>query len=114
MLHVLKTADPKLHKAIVANCNKLTFKGICDCTQIVLHGNIPLTASVKCKLNKHKTSLRKLSERSVALSAKRKFIGQRGGFLVPQLTAIPFAAVMLQKIYLVSPEQIQKLTGVTK
>ena len=87
-LHVLKLADPKLRKAIFANCYKETLKGICECTLNVLRGNIPLTARGKLKLQKHKSSFRKLAECGVSLSAKRKVINQKGRFLLHLLSAI--------------------------
>jgi len=118
-LHVLKSADPKLRKAIVANCNKETLKVISECALNDLHGNIHLTACGKRKLQKHKSSLRKLAERHVSLSAKRKII-IRGGFLLPLLAPfcllspapIPIAVVMLREMYLVSPEQFKRCAGV--
>ena len=87
-LHVLKWADPKLRNAIIANCNMEALNGICECALNVLHVNIALTAWRKRKLKKHKTSLRNLAENTMCLSAKRKVIGQKGGFLLPLLNAI--------------------------
>jgi hypothetical protein len=86
-LEVLKSADPKLRKAIFANCNKETLKGICECALNVLHGNIPLTACGKRKLQKHKSSLRKPADGHVSLSAKWKVISQRW-IMLPLLSAI--------------------------
>ena len=87
-LHVLKTADPNLRKAIIANCNQETLKGICECVLKVLPGNIPLRACRKRKLRTYKNILRKVADKGVSLSAKRKIIIQRGGFLLPLLSAI--------------------------
>jgi len=42
-IHFLKVADPKLRKAIIANCNQETMKSICQCVLNVLRGNIPLS-----------------------------------------------------------------------
>ena len=88
-LRILKEADPKLRKAIIANCNRETVKSICEWALNVLHGNIPLSACSKRKLHIYKNSHRKVADKSVSLAAKRKFISQRGGFLLPLLFAIP-------------------------
>jgi len=87
-LHVLKAVDPKLRKAIIANCNHDTLKSIRQCVLNVLLGNIPLSACTKRKLKKYKNSIRKDADKSISFSAKRFFIGQRGGFLLPLLSAI--------------------------
>jgi len=86
-LQVLKTAEPKLRKAIISNCNKELVNCISECVLNVLNGNIKLTGCVTRKLQKHKAALRKISDRRVPLS-KKKLIVQRGGFLVPLLSAI--------------------------
>jgi len=86
-LHVLKKADPKLRKAIIANWNQETLKSICECALNDLRGNIPLRTCGKRKLRIYKNSLRKVADKSVSLSAKL-VISQRGGFLLPLLFAI--------------------------
>ena len=73
-LHVLKAADPKLRKAIIANWNQETLKSICECALKVLRGNIPLSACSKPKLRLYKNSLRKVADKSVSLNTKRKVI----------------------------------------
>ena len=87
-LHVLKSVYSKLRKAIVANCNKDNLKGICECALNVLHGNIPLTACGERKLQKNKSSFRKLADGHVSLSAMSNVINQRAGFLLPLFSAI--------------------------
>ena len=119
-LHVLKSADPKLRKAIVANCNKETLKGICECALNVLRGNIPLTACGKRKLQKHKSSLRKLADRArlsppSARSSIRRWISAtsiKRHIAYSGRPPVPPAAVMLREMYLVSPEQFKRCAGV--
>ena len=53
-----------------------------------LRGNIPLSTCGKRKLRTHKYSIRKVPEKRLSLSAKRGVLGQRGGFLLPLLSAI--------------------------
>ena len=80
-LHVLEEADPKLRKAIIVNCNQDTLKGICECALNFLSGYIPLSACSKRMLRTYKNSLLKVAQKIVSLSAKRKVISKRGGFL---------------------------------
>jgi len=87
-LQVLNTADPKLRKAIISKCNKELVNCISECDLNVLNGNIKLSGCVTRKLQKHKATLRKISDRRVPLSKKKKLIVQRGGFLLPLLSAV--------------------------
>ena len=82
-LQVLNSADLKLHKANISKCNKELVNCVSECVLNVLNGNIKLTVCVMRKLQKHKAALRKVSERRVPLSAKKKLIVQRGEFLLP-------------------------------
>ena len=82
-LHVLKEADSKLRKPIKPNGNQETLKSICECALNVLRGNIPLSPSSKRKLRTYKNSLRTVVDKNVSVSAKRTFVIQRGGFLLP-------------------------------
>jgi hypothetical protein len=54
----------------------------------VLNGNVALTGCVKRKLSKHRLALCRLVDRRVPLQGKKRLIVQRGGFLLPILTAI--------------------------
>jgi len=87
-LQVLETADPKLRKSIISNCNKEFVNCISECFFNVLNGNIELPGSVTRKLLKHKAAFRKASDWRVPLSKKKKLIAQRGGFLLPLLSAV--------------------------
>jgi len=87
-LQVLKTADPKLRKPILANCKSVLLKTLSKCSLNLLRGNVKLTPCQKMKLRKHRVLLCKLVDRHVSLSAKKKFIVQRGGFLLPLLGAV--------------------------
>jgi len=87
-LQVLKTAEPRLRKAIISNCNKELANCISECVLNVLNGNIKLTCCKARNLQKQKAALRKVSERHVSLSGKKKIIVQRGGFLLPLLGAV--------------------------
>ena len=87
-LQVLKEAMPKLRKAIVSNCNKDLLNSICECALNVLNGNIRISDCTKRKLRKFRTSLRSLVDKRLPLVSKRRVIQQRGGFLLPLLSAV--------------------------
>jgi len=96
-LHVLRTAEPKLRKALISNCNKELVKSISEFILNVLNGNVKLTGCNTRKLRKHKITLRKVADKRVPLSTKKKPIIQRGGFLLPLLSAVlsPIASMIV-------------------
>ena len=69
-LQVLKTADPKISKAIIPKCNKELVNCISECVLNVLKANIKLTGCDKRMVQKQKAALRKISDRRVLLSVK--------------------------------------------
>jgi len=87
-LYVLKTAEPKLRKAIISNCNKEHLNSICECISNVLKGNVWLSGWRTRKLRKHKDTFRKVADKRVPLSTKKKLVVQKGGFLLPLLSAV--------------------------
>jgi len=97
-LQVLKTAQPKLRKAIISNSNRELVHCISECILNILNGNLKLTDCSKRKLRKHKTVLRKVADKKVSASVKKRLINQRGGFLLPLLSAVlPTLANLLFK-----------------
>jgi len=61
---------------------------VSECVLNVLNGNIKLTVYSKRKLRKRKDAFRKVADKRVPLSSKKKFILQRGGVLMPHLSAV--------------------------
>jgi hypothetical protein len=96
-LQVLKTTDPKLRKAILANCKGELVKTLSECSLNLLRGNVKLTPCQKRKLRKYRLHLRKLADKRVSLTSKKAIV-QRGGFLLPLLGAVlPTIASLLFK-----------------
>jgi len=85
---VLKDAKTGLRKAIISNCDRELVNSICECVLNVLNGNVKLSGCVTRKLRKHKAVLRKVADKRVPISSKKKLIVQRGGFLLPLLSAV--------------------------
>jgi len=71
---------------------------IIECVLNVLNGNIQLKGCSKRKLRKHKAALRKVADKRVPLSNKKKFIVQRRGILLHLLSAdLPTIASLIFK-----------------
>ena len=87
-LHVLRTAEPKLREDLISNCNSELVNSISECILNAVNGNVKLTGCNTHKLRKHKVTLRKVVDKRVPLSTKKKLIVQRGGFLLPLLRAV--------------------------
>jgi len=87
-LHVLKTAEPTWRKALITIRNKELVNCISECVLNVLNGNLKLSDCNTRKLQKHKSELRTVADRQVSLSGRKLLIVQRGGFLLPLLSAI--------------------------
>jgi len=95
-LHALKGARPKLRRAIIANSDKELLNSISECALKVLRGNVKLSVSKKRKLRKFKRQIRTVVDKRVPLAPKKKLIIQRGGFIVPLLTAeLPTLATLI-------------------
>jgi len=85
-------------KAILANCKGELVKTLSECSLNLLRSNVKLTPCQKRKLRKYRTHLRKLEDKRVSLTSKKKAIVQRGGFLIPLLGAVlPTIASLLFK-----------------
>jgi dihydroneopterin aldolase len=80
-LQLLKTATPKLRKAIISTSNSDLIKNMAKCILNVLYGYFTLTECGKLKLRKHKTVLRTLADKCMPVNRKNKIINQRGIFL---------------------------------
>ena len=59
-----------------------------ECVLNVLVGNIPLSTCLKRKLQKYKLAHRRLADKRVRHSAKKRLLIQKDGFLLPLLTSI--------------------------
>ena len=73
-LHVLKQARTNLLKAIISNCDRDLVNCISECVLYVLNVNVALTRCVKRRLSKHKLALRKLVDKQVPVTGKKRLI----------------------------------------
>lgn len=85
LLEVLKTAKPKLRKAILENSEKSLIFAVCEICDNLLAGNIPLTATQKAQLKRYRTHFRRLAQRGEGWQVKKKYLTQKGGTFLPLL-----------------------------
>jgi hypothetical protein len=87
-LHVLKETKPQARSALFASATDELIKSLVECAINTLNGNHKLTKDEKGKLSKYKNRLRTLVNPKISFKSKRKFLIQKGGFIVPLLTSI--------------------------
>ena len=87
VLQALKTASPRVRKAILKNADRELILSIVECALNVLNGNCKLSDCNKRKLAKFKTVLRALCKKA-SIKKKQQLIVQKGGFLIPLLSAV--------------------------
>jgi len=80
-LHVLRSAQTKLCKSIISFCYRDLVNCISECVLNVLNAEIALTVYDTRKLRKHKLALRKILDKQITLSSKKRLIVQRGFLL---------------------------------
>jgi len=87
-LHVLKDAKHRARRTLLASANDELIKAIVKCAINTLNGNHKLTQDEKGKLKKYKNRLRALVNPKISFKTKRKFLVQKGGFIVPLLARV--------------------------
>ena len=98
LLEVLKTAKPKLCKAILHHSDKSLVFALCEICDNLLEGNIPLTPTQKTKLKKYRTHFRRLAHKGEGWQVKKKYLTQKGGAFLPLLlSAVASVLPMLFK-----------------
>ena len=84
---MLRDSNPKMRRLILDKYGREFVRSICECTQNVLNGNVPITGNQKRRLSRFKWDLRELADRSVSDNEKTKIL-QKGGFLGCLLTPV--------------------------
>jgi hypothetical protein len=79
ILHVLKSANPRLRKAILETSKKDVILEIIDAALNVLNGNLCCETN---RLRKHKAVLHLVGKKKLKLAV------ERSGFLLPLITAV--------------------------
>lgn len=82
--------------AFLRNADDKFIRSICECVFNTLRGNVPLERSEIKRLEKYKTTLRRISGKRGNWREKRKLLVQRGGFL-PYIIG-PILSVLLSRI----------------
>jgi len=84
-LHILKDTKPQARCALLVPGDNELIKAIVECAINTLKENHRLTKDEKGKVKKYKNRLRKLVNNEISFKSKRKFLVQKGGFVVPLL-----------------------------
>ena len=118
ILHALKKARPKLHRAIIANSDKELLNSINECALNVLRGNVKLSDCKKRKLHKFKRQLRTIVDKLVPLARKKKHYSVWRVYSASSNCSTAYASDlftislrvpnMLRKMYLVSPDYVSR------
>ena len=86
-LQLLQNASTPSRKRILDKASPELIHCLCDWANNILQGNVTLSRHYKQKLRQHKTKLKKLANRKVALKTKKQLV-QTGGFLPLLLSAL--------------------------
>lgn len=98
LLLALKSAKPKLCKAILQHSEKSLVYSVCEICDNLLEGNIPLTTAQKTQLKKYRAHFRRLAQRGEGWQSKKKYLTQKGGSFLPLLlSAVSAVLPMLFK-----------------
>ena len=78
-LHVLTKGTHQQRSALLKRLHSALVICLCECALNILKGHVKLTPSEKLNLQRHRAKLRKLIDRNVPISQKRKVFIQKGG-----------------------------------
>ena len=62
----LQKTKPCIRKHLISKANRSLVDCLCECADIILRGNVPLTKLQKAKLKRNKAGLRALTKKSVS------------------------------------------------
>lgn len=94
LLKVLKTANPKLRRAILESADSNFIKGLVESVDNLLRGNIPITPSQKTQLQKKKKIFYKIQSQCcrknkiIHTNKAAKLLNQSGGALPLLISAL--------------------------
>jgi len=94
LLRALARMSPKRRKSFLKVADKDLVQSICECGLNTLNGVVPLNCAQKRLLSRHKHTLRRLTNRKGNWKAKKRYLVQSGGALLPALLAPIIASVL--------------------
>jgi hypothetical protein len=95
LLQSLKRDSPHQRKFIIKKAHPDLIKTIADVCYNIVHVNLKLSTVKKKQLLRNKNKIRRLADKNVSLSTKRREIIQQGGFLSAIVPAISIAASLI-------------------
>ena len=92
----------KLHKCgksqrphLIGSCDREKVFAICECSDNILRGQVPLTTRQKQRLKKHVTVLKNLADSSVGWKKKQKYLStQEGGSIIGTILGVALPALI--------------------
>lgn len=85
ILRVLQNASPKLRKAILKEAGKNIVCAVCELSDNLLAGNVPVSQKQKANLKKHSKVLRALALQGQGWKTKKQILNKTGGTFLPLL-----------------------------
>ena len=64
---------------LIGECDQERINAICECTDNVLRGNVPITTRQKKRIEKHREVLQNIADPSIDWKRKRKFLQTQEG-----------------------------------
>lgn len=95
MLKALEKASYQQRKMILKESGSDLIKTLCDISQNIARGNIPMHEHQRKKLTKSKKHFRRLANKNVAIKRKHRELIQKGGFLSAIIPAISIVTSLL-------------------
>ncbi len=87
-LRVLCKSNKRQRDGILKGADKELVYTICECIDNCLNGNVKLTGNQVAKLKRKKAVLRRLRDKKVSVTQKKKLLVQHGGFLSALLAPV--------------------------
>ena len=87
LLQLVYKSSPSVRRSIISNATQDFISALCEIALNLLKGNIPLNPKQFSQLKKSKTLIRFIADKKNKLLKKKKKINQKGGFLLPLLSA---------------------------
>lgn len=96
LLKMLHKATPKQRLLILQSASDELILTLCEVALNILYGTIPIRPKDYRKLKKRRAEIKLVADKKISLSAKKRVLNQKGGFLLPLLSvAVPFISSLI-------------------
>lgn len=98
LLRALAKLGGKERVALLKAVDDKKIHCVCECVYNTLKGKVPLSASQRTRLSRHKKTLRRIVKPKESISKKRKLLVQKGGSFLP-LVLSPIISGILGNLF---------------